>query len=845
MKIKTSSHLPVEAILPQLRRALAEHSNAILQAPPGAGNTTLVPLALLDAPWLAGQKILLLEPRRLAARAAARRMAMLLGESLGEQVGYRMRGEHRIGSKTRIEVITEGILTRMLQNDPELKGVGLVIFDEFHERSLHADLGLALCLESQGVLREDLRLLVMSATLQGMALANLLPDCVALASEGRCYPVELHYVPPPAKVLAYEASFVANVVMQILATETGSLLLFLPGVAEIRTLQQRLLAQIEDASVVVLPLYANLSTAEQDRAIQVATEGERKIVLATTLAETSLTIEGVRVVLDCGYKRVPAFEPRSGMSRLQTVRVSQAAAEQRRGRAGRLEAGRCYRLWPQELQGRLPQQESAEMLQADLAPLALELAQWGSSAAELSWLDAPPNGALAQAEQLLAELGALQKGRITDHGCEMMRMAAHPRLAQMMIVAQPLGLAGLACAVAALLSERDVFVQRGEVELAPRLALLQAYSQRRPLKTGANRVALKAVLEAARRWATALRVELQFQPVDQLGLLLAVAYPDRIAQLRGQRDGSYRLSGGGGALLHPSASLLAQPYLAIAQLSAAAKEPYVQIAAPLALLELETHFSEQIVTEPSVRWSATQRRVEAMTVRRLGALVLAQKPLQPVPEALQLLGLLAGIRSLGLACLPWQKGARLLQGRLNFLFQLDQKKWLDCSDVALLETLERWLAPYLAGMSRLEQLKSLNLEEILLAQLDWPQQHAVQKMAPATFQVPSGSQIKIDYRQQPPMLSARIQELFGLLETPTIANGQVALKIELLSPASRAVQLTQDLAGFWATTYHEVKKELKGRYPKHYWPDDPLQAVAIRGVSRGKRKPLPIRSTFT
>jgi len=831
-KAKTTVKLPIEAILPQIQTAFLKHQNIILQAPPGAGKTTLVPLALLDEPWLAGQKILLLEPRRLAARAAAWRMASLLGERVGERVGYRMRRESRIGANTRIEVITEGILTRLVQNDPELDGVGLVIFDEFHERSLAADLGLALCLESQGVLREDLRLLVMSATLQGMDLKRLLPAAVALFSEGRCYPVSVNYWPPPANTLAYESGFVAQAVMKLLASEMGSLLVFLPGVAEIRQLHRRLQTLIDDASVTVHPLYANLTSQQQDQAIQASSVGKRKVVLATTLAESSLTIDGVRVVLDCGYKRRPAFEPRSGMSRLLTVRVSQASAEQRRGRAGRLEEGSCYRLWSLEVQGSLLAQEPAEMVQADLAPLALELALWGSEANELSWLDAPPVGALAQARELLTELGALQAGRISAHGREMVRLAMHPRLAQMVLLSRELGLAGLACGVAALLEERDIFTERGTVELAPRLLALHAYQAGRPLAAGVNRAALKTVLESAKQWAQRLGVSLTFQPLEQVGLLLALAYPDRIAQLRGQRQGSYRLSGGGSALLHPRSTLRAQPYLAVAQLSATGREPYIRIAAPLDLNELEQQFAAQIVSEESVRWSSSQRRVEAWRLRRLGALVLAQKPLQPVPEALLLKGLLEGIRAVGFSCLPWQKESRRLQDRLNFLFDLEPKKWPDCCDEALLKSLERWLAPYLLGMSRLEQLKALKLETILLAQLDWSQQQALQRLAPATLQVPSGSRRAIDYRSKPPLLAARIQELFGLLETPKIAEGRVALKIELLSPASRPVQLTQDLAGFWASTYHEVKKELKGRYPKHAWPDDPLQAVAIRGVRR-------------
>lgn len=815
------SELPINAVLPELCAALARTPRAVLEAPPGAGKTTRVPLALLDEPWLAGRKIIMLEPRRLAARSAARFMARQLNEEVGHTVGYRIRLESRVSATTRIEVVTEGILTRLLQDDPELAGYGLVIFDEFHERNLHADLGLALSLEIQQALRSELRVLVMSATLDGTRIAQLLHDAPRIISAGRSFPVDVRYVPPSRDTRL--ENHVASTVRRVLREETGSVLVFLPGAGEIRR-TANLLAEHLPADTQLAPLYGDLPGAEQDRAIAPAPAGMRKVVLATAIAETSLTIEGVRVVIDGGLMRTARFDPRAGMTRLVTGRVARANAEQRTGRAGRLEPGMCYRLWPAgEV---LAPHAAAEILQADLAPLALELARWGvSDPTNLIWLDAPPSAAYAQARDLLHQLAALDAaGKITAHGRALAELPLHPRLAHMLLAAGPAE-RGTACDLAALLGERDI-LRRGaaapEADLRLRLAALRglAFGAAEIDSGRARRV--RAQADDLRRRQ---RVDNSPPLLDATGRLLALAYPDRIAQARPGQPGRFLLANGRGAWLSEQDPLAREPWLAVAELDGDAREARIFQSVPLAQTELETLAADLIETREVVDWDASQAAVVARRERRYGALALTQARLAHPDPAAVTAALLDGIRQQGLACLPWGAATRQWQARVLFLRRTLGEGWPDVGDARLLASLEAWLAPYLVGMNRLAHLQTLNLRQALAGLLAYPQQRELDMLAPSQHTVPSGSRVNLDYAQDPPVLAVRLQELFGCTDTPRLAGGRVAVMLHLLSPARRPVQVTRDLAGFWRGAYHEVKKELRGRYPKHHWPDDPLTAA--------------------
>ncbi len=832
--------LPIDDALPALRDALRARTAAVLQAPPGAGKTTRVPLALLDEPWLAGRRIVMLEPRRLAARAAARRMAATLGERVGETVGYRVRMDTRVGPRTRVEVVTEGVLARMLQSDPALEGVGVVVFDEFHERSLHADLGLALALQSQALLREDLRLLVMSATLDGAAVAALLDGAPVVTSTGRAHPVEVRYLPRPAE--GWIEPLVARTVREALEREPGDVLVFLPGMAEIRRTEERLAEGGTGPGVRVHALHGTLGQEEQDRALEPAPPGERKVVLATSIAETSLTIEGVRTVVDSGRMRVPRFSPRTGMTRLETVPVSRASAEQRRGRAGRVAPGVCYRLWTEPEQAGLVPHTAPEILSADLAPLALELAAWGvADPAELRWLDPPPAAAFAQARELLAQLGALDAaGAATPHGRRMAGLAAHPRIAHMLLRAAELGRAPLACDLAALLAERDPFRGEGEAPDADlRLRLEALRDARRGGRGGGSfrglrvdRGALHRVLDEARHWRAELGVPARAEEgdTDAAGLLLAFAYPDRIAQRRPGQAGRFLLRNGRGAALAGAQALADAAYLVAAELDGQGRESRVFLAAPLAEEELAAHFAEQVATEETTAWDAEARAVRARRRERLGALVLRESALpDPDPEAVAA-ALLEGIAREWPGSLPWSRAAVQLRERLAFLHRADPS-WPDASEPALLASLPEWLGPHVYGLRRLDEVQRLDLVAVLLGLLPWERRAALDELAPTHLAVPSGSRIPVDYSDpDAPVLAVRLQEVFGLTETPRIARGAVPLTMHLLSPAQRPVQVTRDLASFWRTTYFEVKKDLKGRYPKHYWPDDPLQATPTHRV---------------
>lgn len=827
--------LPIEAILPQLQQALAGHVNAVLQAAPGAGKTTRVPLALLAAPWLGGRKIIMLEPRRLAARTAAHYMAQSLGESVGQTVGYRVRLDSRVSAATRIEVVTEGVLTRMLQSDPALEGVGLVIFDEFHERSLQADLGLALCLESQSALRDDLKLLLMSATIDGTKVAALLGNAPVITGAGRSFPVTVHHFAPPVRASRDQIlQHVVSAVVRALREESGSILVFLPGTGEIRRVEQWLQAQISNPEVMIAPLYGELSIEAQEQAIRPAPAGKRKVVLATNIAETSLTIEGIRIVIDAGLARVPRFDPNSGLTRLETVNVSQAAAEQRCGRAGRLEPGVCYRLWPE---GRhLLSYAAPEILETDLAALALELAQWGCrEPQQLAWLDPPPSAAYAQAQELLQRLGALDnENRVTAHGRAMAALPLHPRLAHMVLRGRDMGAGTLACDLAALLSERDVLRTGKErnADMHTRIQVLHGAVRDAEFDRGA----LQRVKQTAAQWRRQLGIAEANSNEDLLGVLLGYAYPDRIAKRRAGETGRYLLANGRGAMFMQHESLADEPYLVIAQLEGSEREARIFLAAAINQQQLEHYFAAQIESREFVEWNPREQAVMARRQRRLGALVLEDLPLaQASPEHVTH-ALLEGIRQLGLECLPWDKQTRFWQTRVQFLHRLEPAQWPDVSDHALMAMLETWLAPFVAGMSRGGHLSKLDLAGALNHLLSWQQQRALDELAPTHIEVPTGSRIALDYSNDPPVLAVRLQEMFGATDTPRIGGGKVKLLLHLLSPAQRPVQVTQDLAGFWRGSYHEVRKDLKGRYPKHYWPDDPLQAEPTR-----RAKPRPDR----
>jgi len=832
--------LPIDEVLPALREALATRHEAVLEAPPGAGKTTRVPLALLNEPWLAGQTILMLEPRRLAARAAAERLASELGEKVGETVGYRIRLDSKVGPNTRIEVVTEGILTRRLQEDPALDGVGLLIFDEYHERSLDADLALALSLNGRELFRDEqpLKILLMSATLEGERLAGLLNDAPILRSEGRMYPVTMRWGRPfqPGEFIEPR---VVQTILEALNDEAGSLLVFLPGQAEIRRVHQQLADTLGERSEVLLcPLHGELDLAAQRAAIDPAPPGQRKVVLATNIAETSLTINGVRVVIDAGLARVPRFDPGSGMTRLDTQRISRASATQRAGRAGRLEPGVCYRLWSQDQHEQLAAYASPEILSADLAGLALQLGRWGVTPGQLVWLDVPPAAAYAQAQDLLERLGALQGSstedwKLTRHGQAMAELPAHPRIAHLLLRGQALGLANMACDVAALLGERDILRGAG-ADLHSRLVLLSGEERAaRGAQGGVQRAR-----QLARQYRGYLRGKAD-EPVSDpehprwLGALLALAYPDRVAQQRRAGGAEYRLANGRAALFAEADSLMKQPWLVIADLGSrqGQREERIYLAADFDPALFDSVLAEQVRCVDQLDWDEREGVLRAERQRKVGELVLSREPLTGLDETARSQALVNLVRRKGLELLPWTPELRQWQARVALLRQLDLSKqgeseWPDVSDAALLASLEHWLMPYLGRVSRLSHFASLDVSSFVHNLLPWPLPQRLDEQAPHHLSVPSGSSIRLDYSEQPPILAVRLQELFGLAETPRIAGGRQVVKLHLLSPARRPVQVTQDLANFWRSTYAEVKKDLKGRYPKHYWPDDPLVAEA-------------------
>jgi ATP-dependent helicase HrpB len=827
--------LPVESILPQLKEALSKNHNAVLIAQPGAGKTTRVPLALLKEGWLDGRKIVMLEPRRLAARSAARYMAGLLGEKVGETVGFRVKMDTCVGPNTRIEVITEGILTRMLQNDPSLEEAGLIIFDEFHERSLHADLGLALCLQSQELLRQDLKFIVMSATLEAKPVSALLGGAPVLSSEGRSFPVETRYLSQrndgPIELAVVKA------ISASLANDEGDLLVFLPGAGDIRRVESKLMDLGIGPDVLIAPLFGNLPYAQQDQAIEPSPQGKRKIVLATSIAETSITVEGVRIVIDSGLMRISRFTPRTGMSRLETVRVSRASADQRRGRAGRMAPGVCYRLWTTEEERQFIPFSPPEILESDLAPLALELAAWGvSDPSELSWLDPPPHGAMAQARELLSQLGAMDaKTAITLHGREMAELGLHPRLAHMILKGKEIGYGGLACELAALVSERDILRSDPSIDIQYRIEILREVIK----NNGRNRGGIgggqidlylcRRIIEEANYYKRIYGVtESKGEDIEMCGVLLAFAYPDRVGQRRG--DGRFLLSNGRGAFILRQQALSKEDYLVAVELDDQGTDSRILQASSLSAEQLESYFAESMAEETYTLWDKEAQSVRVRKVKKFGALVLQDRPVSQTDPDLMLNAILDGIREEGLSILPWTKPAVQFRQRMLFIHAYNEE-WPDVSDEALSEALHEWLGPHVYGLKSRTELQRLNLAGILESMLSWEQRRKLDEYAPTHFQAPSGSRIPIDYSNpSSPILSVRLQEMFGLEATPRIARGKVALTLHLLSPAHRPVQITQDLANFWNTTYFEVKKDLKGRYSKHYWPEDPLEATPTNRV---------------
>jgi ATP-dependent helicase HrpB len=821
--------LPIDEALPELTAALAGHDTVVLVAPPGAGKTTRVPLVLADEPWARDQRILVLEPRRLAARAAAARMAKTLGENVGETVGYRVRFGSKVSGKTRIEIVTEGVFTRMVLDDPILDGIAAVLFDEFHERSLDADLGLALARDVQQGLREDLKLLVMSATIDGARIAAKLGDAPVIESEGRAFPVETRYLGrEPGRPIEPQ---VADAVLRALRAEPGSLLVFLPGAAEIRRVDRLLGDSLRDPTDVVA-LYGALDAEQQDRAIAPAPAGRRKVVLATSIAETSLTIEGVRVVIDSGLARVPRYEPDLGLTRLETVRVSRAAADQRRGRAGRTEPGVCYRLWDERESQALALYAAPEILAADLSGFLLDLAHWGvTDPHKLTFLDQPPEPALAEAKSLLRTLGALDPdGRISEVGQRLRALPLPPRIARMVLDGAALAAAALAADIAIVLTERGL--GGDDVDLKHRV---EEFRRDRSRRADEARAMAKRWAETARASAAALHRTSSLSVNATAGALLALAFPDRVAKNRGGEGGAFLLASGRGAKLDPASPLAGEPYLAVAELVGSAAQSRILLAAPITLAEIEGLFSERIVEGDEVSFDAASASLRARWARRLGALALAERPIPIAPNEETARRLARGIAELGLDKLPWSKALAQWRDRVTFLRRHEGEDWPDLSDPALAASVDKWLAPTLSDKTALDQVGADAFSGALHSLLPWNLRRRLDLDAPTHFEAPSRSRVPIDYEaEEGPKIAIRVQELFGLDRHPTVAGGRVPLVIELLSPAHRPVQVTRDLPAFWRGSYAAVRTEMRGRYPKHPWPDDPLAAAATaRAKPRG------------
>ena len=835
--------LPITQVIPEVKQLLQTNTKLILQAPPGAGKTTALPLALLDEPWLQGKKIIMLEPRRLAVRSSASRMAELLGEKVGQRVGYQIKMESVQSKETQILIVTEGILTRKLQHDPSLEEVALIIFDEFHERSIHADLSLALALESQTVLREDLKLLIMSATLNTSAISELLDNAPIVQSEGRAFPVERFYLDPttPLPNKRELPFYVHQRLLRLLELEEGNILVFLSGVREIRMVE-RLLNESKLKNVDVAPLYGNLTKEAQDRAIKAPKEGRRKVVLSTNIAQTSLTIEGIKIVVDSGIQNVSVFSPLSGMNKLERQFISQDSATQRAGRAGRLSAGKAYHLWHKSKI--LLKHDVPEILQADLTQLVLDLALWGNeSIEEFAWMDTPPPSAVSHAKRLLIKLGALEKnGSITSHGNTLSRFPLHPRLSHMIMKAKELNLSYEASLLCAILNEKD-FINNRSSDLKERVELLHAVNSNQKVHQHINIQQARYMIKTAKKLIPVGLASADMKlDTQRLGVLLALAYPDRIAQLRHNNKGVYLLSNGKGANLHAEDELFNSKFLVVADLDGKTTNATMYKAIEIDLVQIEEHLSEQIEVQNIVSWNDEAERVEVRRVEKLGAIVLKEMQINKASDEEIVEVLLEELEEMGLDALNWSKEALGFRERLDFLAFYDStifcrlKPTLRNSNSFsdyLGENMDIWLKPYLMGKRTLRECKGLDLKAILLGLFDYSEQQEIERLAPAKLKVASGSNIFLDYSNpKQPILAVRLQEMFGTKSTPTILNGKLKLMIHLLSPASRPMQMTQDLESFWNNTYDEVKKELRGKYKRHYWPDDPLEAQA---TSRTKR----------
>lgn len=817
MQPKFNFALPIDAVLDDLSRTLEAHNAAVLVAPPGAGKTTRVPLALLDAPWAKGKKIIVLEPRRIAARASADRMAKSLGERAGETVGYRVRFGSKISRATRIEVVTEGIFTRQILDDPELSGVAAILFDEFHERSLDADMGLALARDAQLGLREDIRILVMSATLDGARIAKLLGKAPVVESEGRAFPVETRYL--GRKIDAPIERQMADAIASALRADSGSVLAFLPGAAEIRRTQNFLAERVQDASIEIVPLFGALDAAVQDRAIAPAPKGTRKVVLATSIAETSLTIEGVRIVVDSGLARVPRYEPDIGLTRLETVRAARAAVDQRRGRAGRTEPGVCYRLWDEPQTASLAPYTQPEILSADLSSLVLDLAQWGvSDPSALSFLDPPPAPAWKEAKNLLSELNALDgDGRITAEGKSLRALALPPRLARMIVDSHRAGEGEAAAEIAAIITERAL--GGDSVDLEHRRD--QFRRDRSPRATSAR--------DLARRWAAQVAASEKAGQQDDLstGLMLAYAFPDRVARNRG--NGSFVLANGRGAAVDQTSSLARAPYIAIGEMTGTAASGRILLAAQITQDEIERHFAEHIESVDEISFDRGAMALRARRKRALHAITLSEATLAVSPSEDTARIFADGLIAAGLDRLPWSKTAKQWRDRVMFLRKAEGDSWPDLSDDGLIARRDDWLVPALYDKIALKDISAGDLSDALVALLPWEMRARLDREAPTHFEAPTGSVLAIDYEaEQGPTIAVRLQELFGLNTHPSIAAGKVPLVLELLSPAQRPVQVTRDLPGFWHGSYAAVRSDLRGRYPRHPWPDDPASALPTR-----------------
>jgi ATP-dependent helicase HrpB len=853
---------PVLEIVPQLKEQFGSQRILILQAPPGAGKSTVLPLQLLNEPWLQQKKIIMLEPRRLAARSVAMRMAQLLEEEVGETVGYRVRFENKVSSKTRIEVVTEGILTRMIQTNSTLDDVGLVIFDEFHERSLQADLALALCLQVQTLLRDDLKLLIMSATLDGEKISGMLNHAPVLTSLGRQYPITHQYITPDKDLRL--AQNVARVIRKALHEQQGDILVFLPGAGEIQYVQQ--LLDAENISGIV-PLFGDLPFKKQQEAILPHPQGLRKIVLATSIAETSLTIEGITTVIDSGYARVPRFDLRSGLTRLETVRVTRDAADQRAGRAARLGPGICYRLWPEPTHHTLQPNRQPEILEADLASLVLELANWGvNNLNELTWITLPPPGAVNQARELLHNLEALSENKITPRGKEMLKLPTHPRIAHMLMIGlgskaqtntarhtglvpvsaivpsnsgsryeavMTEGLLSLATDLASLLEERDPLSKESGADLSLRMEALRKW--RSGERVNADRNVLERIERIAANWRRIFKLNIDntIPPDSEVGRLIAEAYPERIAQQQEKQSERYKLANGRVVKLPQHDALMRERWLAVAHLDAGSNEGKIFLAAPLD----ETDLQHRATETETVKWDATRGMVVAAMEKKIGNTVLSSKPITQIPEAKRIAVLLTALREEGIKMLGWDDVHTEWQNRvLSMRIWRTDEPWPYVTSDNLLANADEWLTPYLTTIIKRSELQKLDLLNILTGLLPWDLQPKLDKHAPVRISVPSGSQIKLNYFADghAPVMEVRLQEMFGLLETPTINEGRTKILLHLLSPGYKPVQVTQDLKSFWQTTYHEVRKELRMRYPRHHWPEDPWTAEAVRGVKRKK-----------